>query len=337
MWEKVLGHEDIKSFLKQYIIRKEKPHALLFVGAPGLGKELLAKEFAKALLCASGNGMDNCEACRRMDFEGENVSHPDFVLVPREINPTTGRLRDITIEQVRELQGKTAFAPVSSKYKVCLIEAVDRMRAEAANCLLKLLEEPPEGWVLILLAESEEKLLETILSRVVVLRFHSISRENVARVIKARYPELEKERMSVLAEISEGSIGRAIELQEQGLWEKREQALALLEAFPMKGVIGYLADRTWLEKLERAEALLLVNQLQALLRDALIVKNGIEKNLYNSDLEEDLQRLASKWSDQALKKSLQILEETYRALEGNAGIKLSLEAMTLKIDKLNKE
>lgn len=337
MWNDVLGHEEIKIFLKQYIARKEKPHALLFVGPSGLGKRLLAQKFAKALLCEQGTGKDECEACRRLDFEGDKVSHPDFLRVARELNPSTGKLKDISIEQIRELQSKAVFSPVLSKYKLCLIEDVDRMRAEAANCLLKLLEEPPEGWIMVLLAEAEDKLLETILSRVVVLRFHSISREKAKEVIGKLRPELELEQTAVLAQLSEGSIGKALELLKQDVWQIRQQAIVLLEAMPLKNPISYLVDRNWLDKMERPAALLLVLLLQLLLRDMLLLKINVEQELYNVDLKEELQRIGAEWKEASLRKALAVVEEIHRALESNAGIKLTLEAMILKIDKINKE
>lgn len=337
MWQNILGHEEIKNFLKQYIARQDKPHALLFTGAAGLGKRLLAQEFAKALLCENGKGKDDCSSCKQMDFANNNVTHPDFIRVVREVNPSTGKLKDISIEQVRDLQRETAFSPARGRYKVCLIEDVDRMRAEAANCLLKVLEEPPEGWIVILLAEDEEKLLETILSRVVVLRFHGISRESIKAFLLKRYPEMEELQAEVLAQLSEGSLGKAVKLKEGQVWETRKQALALLEAFPIKHPISYVADRSWLEKLERPEALELVSLLQLLLMDMLLLKNVSEQQIYNLDLKEELLSFSSRWSNKSLKSSLQVLEESYKALEGNASVKIALEAMILKIDKINKE
>ena len=337
MWENILGHKDIKCFLEQYIARKEKPHALLFVGPAGLGKKKMAEEFSRSLLCFTGSGRDACDSCRQLDFESGNISHPDFIHIARELNPTTGKLRDISIEQVRELQSKTAFGPVLSRYKVCLIEDVDRMRAEAANCLLKVLEEPPEGWILILLAEAEEKLLSTILSRVVVLRFHSLPFQEAAAVVKEKCSELSLEQAQVLVQISDGSIGKAVALQEQKFWECRKLALDLLEAFPIAAPVNYFADRAWIDKMERSQALLLVNVLQLLLRDLLFLSSSLQQNLYNSDIKKELQALAKGWNYKTLKRSLPVLDEAYCALEGNAGIKLVLEAMTLKIDKISKE
>lgn len=175
MWEHIIGHTEQKKFLQNYLQAKERPHALLFSGAAGLGKRTLALEFAKALLCFQHNGTDGCEACRLMNLQDGNLSHPDFVLVQHEWDDKKDRLRDtIIIDQIRELTAKTALAPVMSPTRVCIVEDADTMLPAAANAFLKLLEEPPAGWVIILLAANVNRLLPTIMSRVVQLRFQAI-------------------------------------------------------------------------------------------------------------------------------------------------------------------
>lgn len=147
MWEHIIGHTEQKKFLQNYLQAKERPHALLFSGAAGLGKRTLALEFAKALLCFQHNGTDGCEACRLMNLQDGNLSHPDFVLVQHEWDDKKDRLRDtIIIDQIRELTAKTALAPVMSPTRVCIVEDADTMVPAAANAFLKLLEEPrPAG------------------------------------------------------------------------------------------------------------------------------------------------------------------------------------------------
>ena len=93
MWEHIIGHTEQKKFLQNYLQAKERPHALLFSGAAGLGKRTLALEFAKALLCFQHNGTDGCEACRLMNLQDGNLSHPDFVLVQHEWDDKKDRLR----------------------------------------------------------------------------------------------------------------------------------------------------------------------------------------------------------------------------------------------------
>ena len=120
MWDSVLGHEQNKEFLQNFLQREARPHALLFCGAEGLGKKKLALEFAKTFLCLNGKGDDGCEACRLLNFADGNVSHPDFILVER-----LPEKRDLSIEQMRELAKQAAFAPVLSKNKICIVEDAD--------------------------------------------------------------------------------------------------------------------------------------------------------------------------------------------------------------------
>lgn len=335
MWNDVLGHEGVKSFLSSYLHAQERPHALLFLGAAGLGKKRLALEFAKTLLCENSTGVDDCESCRLMNLEDGNFSHPDFILLEQEQDTKTGRIKDIGIDQVRELTGKAAFAPVMSQNKVCIIDGVDSMTVYAANSFLKLLEEPPAGWVIILLAESEDKLLTTILSRVVKVRFQPIPEELVYQALLER--GVAKEQALVLARISEGSLGAAVRLLKQQVFEVRQQAVAFLEALPLKMPMDYVVGRPWVEKYDRNQAILFVKLLQLLLRDLLIIRADAKIALYNCDIETGLQQLSRGWSSRSLKQALDIIKETYAALDSSVGVKLAQESMALKIDSIYKE
>ena len=336
MWDNILGHAKQKEFLQRYLKAQERPHALLFVGAEGLGKKQLALHFAKALLCASHTGSDNCEACRLMNLEDGNLSHPDFLLVQRERDEKTERYKDISKEQIVDLISKSAFAPVMSDTKVCIIEDVDRMSLVAANSFLKLLEEPPVGWVMVLLASDENKLLSTIMSRVVCLRFQPVPTEQVVALLNQR--GVEPAKAAVLARISEGSVGAALSLAEQNILELRQQALAFIEALPLNMPMNYLVGRAWQQKnFERPEALLFVKMLQLLVRDVMMCKLHLEDKLYNCDWPKELGALAAGWQLASLKRALGIIQDAYAALENSVGVRLVLEAMALKIDQVYKE
>ena len=330
MWDSVLGHEQNKEFLQNFLQREARPHALLFCGAEGLGKKKLALEFAKTFLCLNGKGDDGCEACRLLNFADGNVSHPDFILVER-----LPEKRDLSIEQMRDLAKQAAFAPVLSKNKICIVEDADRLTEAAANSFLKLLEEPPAGWLIILLASSEDKLLTTILSRVVKLRFNPLAVADVKKLLLARgVAENESE---VLARISEGSVGTALNLNEQNALEYRQTALSFLETLPLEFPMNYVTDRTWVVKYERAEAMLFVKLLQLLLRDMLFIKTGVTVNLYNCDVQENLTALCSGWQPQGLKKALAATNDAYKALASSVGVKLVMENLAMKIDNFRKE
>ena len=330
MWDSVLGHEQNKEFLQNFLQREARPHALLFCGAEGLGKKKLALEFAKTFLCLNGKGDDGCEACRLLNFADGNVSHPDFILVER-----LPEKRDLSIEQMRELAKQAAFAPVLSKNKICIVEDADRLTEAAANSFLKLLEEPPASWLIILLASSEDKLLTTILSRVVKLRFNPLAVADVKKLLLAR--GVDADASEVLARISEGSVGTALNLNEQNALEYRQTALSFLEALPLEFPMNYVTDRTWVVKYERAEAMLFVKLLQLLLRDMLFIKTGVTVNLYNCDVQENLTALSGGWQPQGLKKALAATNDAYKALASSVGVKLVMENLAMKIDNFRKE
>ncbi len=329
--------------MKNYLQAQERPHALLFCGAEGLGKRKLAFAFAKALLCNSHTGEDNCEACRLMhEQEDGTVSHPDFLLVRRIYNEETKRYKDISIEQMRDLNAQAGTGAVLSPTRVCLIEDVDRMSIGAANSFLKLLEEPPAGWVIIMLATSIDKLLPTILSRVVQLRFHPVALRLVEQALIQR--AVPAKEAAVLARLSEGSIGQAVRLYEpeekgrENVFAYRKQVAAFLEALPLQTPLNYLAKRTWLDgKLLRDEAVLMVQLWQLLLHDLLLCKLQLYDRIYNVDLIAELKAQAESWQIAGLKKALTIVSEAYAALEASVSVKVALEAMALKIDKVYKE
>ena len=330
MWDSVLGHEQNKEFLQNFLQREARPHALLFCGAEGLGKKKLALEFAKTFLCLNGKGDDGCEACRLLNFADGNVSHPDFILVER-----LPEKRDLSIEQMRDLAKQAAFAPVLSKNKICIVEDADRLTEAAANSFLKLLEEPPAGWLIILLASSEDKLLTTILSRVVKLRFNPLAVADVKKLLLAR--GVDADASEVLARVSEGSVGTALNLNEQNALEYRQTALSFLEALPLEFPMNYVTDCTWVVKYERSEAMLFVKLLQLLLRDMLFIKTGVTVNLYNCDVQENLTALSGGWQPQGLKKALAATNDAYKALASSVGVKLVMENLAMKIDNFRKE
>lgn len=329
MWDSILGHEQNKEFLKRYLQAESRPHALLFCGAEGLGKRALAQQFAKTLLCLHTDGMDGCESCRLLNFADGNISHPDFLLLAPEEDS-----RNIKIEQVKEIIRQSAFAPVLSKYKVCIVDGADKMTADAANSFLKLLEEPPQGWVIILIATAENALLSTILSRVVRLRFNPVDVALVKQLLQKQ--QLTEQEAEVIARVSEGSAGTALALSEQQFFDCRKQALALIEAFPLPSAFNYLSTFNMPDK-DYSQAQLFIKALQVLIRDMLLLKIAASADLYNTDLSDELRELAAGWQPRQLRGALRKIDDAYKALTESAGIKLTLEAMALQIDILRKE
>jgi DNA polymerase-3 subunit delta' len=215
----IVGQERAKTFLKGVVGRQKIPHAYLFTGISGIGKTVAAKALALVLNCrdpVNGEGCGQCPPCRQLG--GENA--PDFLVIKPQG-------QTIKIDQIRELNRALGFAPVSGKYRVCLIKQAESMTEEAANSFLKTLEEPPSGNVLILDATEPRDLLPTIVSRCQRVPFHPLPERHITRWFVEK-KGLKEETATVLARISGGSLGRAISMSESDFFDKRRHWLSRL-------------------------------------------------------------------------------------------------------------
>lgn len=214
-FENLIGNEKIKELLANAIKSNNLLHSYLFTGIDGIGKSLFAKEFAHMILCTSDQTKPcgTCKSC--IEFRGN--SHPDFL----QIEPEDGKT--IKIEQIRYLQEKISEKPVTSNKKVYIINECDTMTREAANSLLKTLEEPPSYATIILITANESKLLVTIKSRCTKIAFQPLSEEEIQLYIN-RNKLGENEEINTIANNSmtenmirqcQGSIGRLLKIQEE--------------------------------------------------------------------------------------------------------------------------
>lgn len=264
-----------------------------------------------------------------MDIENNSFAHPDFYLLTAE---EAGK--DIKIEQVKEMAKQAAFAPVLSEHKVCIIDDAGQMTAEAANSLLKLLEEPPPGWLFILITQQAERLLPTVLSRVVRLRFDAPDSSAVQQILKAKGIT---QNTQVLAALAGGSPGRALSYNQADIFAIRREALDLLKKLPLQNPFGYIAALGWGEKYDRAGALLLTEQFIYLLRDVLLVQSGAGGQVYNTDIMAGLDGIAADWSLHTARQGVNAAQEAWQNINKNVSVKNVLEALILKLDLLRKE
>lgn len=218
MFENIIGNETIKNILEENIKRNHITHSYLMVGIQGIGKKMIAKEYAKAILCLNEDKPCNdCKSC--IEFNTDN--NPDFLCVEPEGN-------SIKIEQVRKLQKQIQEKPVVSNRKVYIIDDADLMTKEAQNCLLKTLEEPPEFASIILIGTNENSFLTTIKSRCMILHFNRLEDVEVKKYLEQNYDE--KNITQGMLDIASGSIGRAINLKDkQEQYEKIEQLINSLD------------------------------------------------------------------------------------------------------------
>ena len=211
MFEKILGNEKNKKILEKSIKLNKFSHSYIFWGVEGIGKKMIAKEFAQNILCIEQHENCRCKSC--IEFESNN--NPDFQF----IEPNEGKVK---IEQIREMQRKVAEKPIISNKKVYIIDNSDTMTTEAQNCLLKTLEEPPEYITIILICTNEDNLLSTIKSRCTRMHFEAIDTNEIAKYIKQTYPDLGISENII--NLSQGSIGKVLKLNEnKSIYENIEK------------------------------------------------------------------------------------------------------------------
>lgn len=227
------------------------PHAWLFTGPRGVGKATLAFRFARFLLAErqrdaaaqEGPGLfgEAAPAPAGLQLEPDHPvfrrvaagGHADLVTVARTINPTSKKLRgEIVVDDVRAATGFLRRTSAEGGWRICIVDAADEMNPNAANALLKVLEEPPEQAMLLLLAHAPGRLLPTIRSRCRQLALTPLSEATVSQLLGDFAPELSAEDASALARLSEGSIGRALALADEGGLALYRQMIALLESLP---------------------------------------------------------------------------------------------------------
>lgn len=205
----LLGQAKAKKILSRVLTGRRIPHAFMFRGPDGVGKSLFARGVAAAVNCRgsnTGRACGSCFSCRKF-FSG---NHPDFQLVsPEKVG--------IKIDTIREVCRGLSYPPFESTYRVVILEDVHAMRREAANSLLKSLEEPPAGNILILTADGSQHVLPTLLSRCQLVPFAPLSTEETSIILKKN--GIDDPTASLLASHADGSPGRGLLYHKTGMVE----------------------------------------------------------------------------------------------------------------------
>jgi DNA polymerase-3 subunit delta' len=226
--DQLFGHECAERTFLDAFNSDRLHHAWLISGPKGVGKATLAWQFAKFLLTQPNDDGPSLfrEALPadqpitlQVDTEDADVQriiaggHGGLKLVERSENEKTGKLRnDIVIDDIRGVISFFSQTAAEGGWRIAIVDAADEMNSNAANALLKVLEEPPEKSILFLVAHSPGKLLPTIKSRCRALKLNALGEESVQAVLAAKYPNMANDELLALARLSEGAPGRAIEL-----------------------------------------------------------------------------------------------------------------------------
>lgn len=227
IWEGLRGHRAQIEMFERTVARGRLTQAYLLVGPEGTGKQMFARRLAECLLCQNrpDNQLEACGECRgcRPFLAG---AHPDFIFIERE----PGK-RDLTISRFLgddDQRGRTGLChdlslrPIPGSRKVAIINDADTMNDEAANALLKTLEEPPDGAVLLLIASSLDGILPTIRSRCQQIRFDPLPTADIAALLESLGLAASPEEAATIAALSEGSLATARQLLDSDLRALRQ-------------------------------------------------------------------------------------------------------------------
>lgn len=200
----LIGHEDIIKHFKASIEMKRVSHAYIICGDDDSGKYSLAYSFAKTLQCEE-QGIDPCNKCQSC-IQAESGSHPDIIKVTHEKETA------ISVDEIRDqLVSSIEIKPYKSPYKIYIIEDGQYMNVQAQNAVLKTIEEPPEYGIIIILTNSVEKLLPTILSRCILLNIKPVKENDIYDYLVANC-DVSNDRAKFIVEYAQGNLGRAVKL-----------------------------------------------------------------------------------------------------------------------------
>lgn len=321
----LIGQERPLNFLKTALRTGQLSHAYLFLGGEGVGKASAAQALARALNCEQRRpDQDACGQCRSCRwFAGGN--HPDFI----RISPLTeGARPQIRIDQIRELRRQLGYRPLAGGWRVILIKPAEAMNEPAANALLKALEEPPPGNLLILTAVTETDLLPTIVSRCRRLAFAPLPLALVVQEL-IRRRGLEPEPARLLAALSGGSLGRALEFDVEELIAQRDQVIIRLAELSEGNTSEVLEWAATLAKdTAGLDTFLLLARLWYLDLLALQV-HASEARLANQDRLTELQQMRDRFAPEVLFQRLEALARAERQLRANLNVELTLDILGL--------
>lgn len=320
-FENVPGRHNLKQRLTDDVMENKVGNSYVLEGPEGCGKKELAIVFAYMLLCSDEvkKPCGRCLHCKNIIAGGTG----EVYKLESEQN------KSISVENIRDLQENIYLIPISSKRKAYIIINADEMTLQAQNCILKTLEEPPSYAHIIMTVQDSARLIDTVISRSVILQVGINSTEEIERDLSQR-TESSKGEISVAARCASGSYKKAIEILDSiEFKEGRQISVSFLEKVIEKDFV--FASKI-LDDLKRQETPSFFGTISGLLRDMILLRNNVDKeNLINIDLIDILTKGANRYPDNVLVRIAFLIEDTSKAIGYNASLKQSFDAMIIKI------
>jgi DNA polymerase III subunit delta' len=320
----IYGHEKKIEIIQKALAQKRIGHAYLFSGIPAVGKKTIAWEFVKALNCEKEDALHDscgeCSSCRKI----QRGNHPDVFSVEAD-----GQF--IRIDAIREIQEQMKCKPLEARRRVFVIDDADKMNDQAANALLKILEEPSPSNILILVTARPYSMPSTIISRCQHMRFNPLRFDTVAKFLVDRIG-MDDQRALLLAGLSGGSLGHAMELNEDDIVVYRTELIKLLSITQRNDPFSLINFASFLGQ-GKKEIKQGLNILSTIFRDALVFKET-QKNemLVNQDNSSFISIQAARLSGGQILQNIALVERTGETIDQNVNKSLTLETMAFKLN-----
>jgi len=319
----ILGNSRVKRILIKGLQKNKIPNSLLFWGPEGVGKREMALVLAKTLNCQQrkDDACENCVSCRAINAG----NFPDVLEI--QIQPEGNVLK---IEQMRILRNMAYLKPMMGKKRVFIIAEAEKMTEEAANSLLKILEEPPLFSYIVLMTHNPFLLISTIKSRCQILNFLPISKEDIENVLVDKGYEKGKARLVSL--LVHGNLRQALSLEWEEVQDRRKQAWQLfLSLIRKEGLSYFLRSYTSSQRvLIREEWEQLLEILSSFCRDLILIKEKSHHQLLmNPDYEEEIREAEKLLSREHLMDFLAKIEYTLYGLQKNFNLNLLVSSFFL--------
>jgi len=335
MWQ-VIGHNRVLSLLQRGLKQRRLAHAYLLVGPPHVGKMTLGLELAKALNCeAVEPPCSECASCQKI-AQGKHAD-VQIIGVTKDVNSTEARPRvEIGIDQIREMQHSASLPPFEGRYKVFIIDRAELLSSEAANCLLKTLEEPVGKVIFILLATNDQLLPATVVSRCQRLELPRLATTEIETALINGWG-IELPRAKLLSRLCRGCLGWAISAaSDDSILQQRQERLdRLIDTIKA----DYEERFTYASQLaaqfsqNRAMVLEVLDLWLDWWRDLLLVKVGLIEAITNIDMSTTIVDWARGYKLAQIKNFINSIQAAEEQLRQNANPRLVLEVLMLNMPR----
>ena len=333
MWQ-VVGQSRAVSLLQRSLERGSLAHAYLFAGPPHVGKMTLALNLAQALNCeAAEPPCGECASCQKITL----AKHADVQIIGlvNGVDSAEAKLRtEIGIDQIRQMQHAASLPPFEGKYKVFIIDGAEQLSIEAANCLLKTLEEPVAGVIFILLTTNERLLPATVVSRCQRLELSPLAAGEVEAALNSGWG-IEPQKAKLVARLCHGCLGWAVSaaVDDGRLQQRAERMDRLLDIIngDYEERFTYVAQLVAQFSQSRGLVYDILDSWLDFWRDLLLVKVGCSDAITNVDLEARLVEMARGYSLAQIKAFIRSIQAAGEQLRQNANPRLVLEVLMLSI------